>query len=489
MRKITKQSPVTLVELPPTQFGIYNGDAGYDVYTKFRTPPRALPYLHAVLLADGWQNVQQMSPVYHGNNGRLTPENERRIFGSEVLGVSAITRTSPQSIELIKRYKQNNPQGIVIAGGFDPTFRKEDWLNSGTDIVVIGEGERTFSELMKRLSKDSYQLEDIRGIAFKRENEIRTAERRALLTSDELGELPHPFYDSQLKSGVRIITAETTRGCPNRCDFCSVTEFYGGKFRTKPLAYILDQLNDVKNIGKDLFFTDDNLVGNPKRAVQLLEEIASHNLNTRLQSAQCTIRAAESQELIDALKKANIRGLYIGIESINDAALGGSLAKPYTAKQNRENIRRLREEGFWVHGMMIVGSDEDDSEVLSETSEWVNKNLDSLQLFPPTPLPGTPLWNKIQTEDRILTKDFSLYDCQNVVFRPKNFTPFELQTKIYEMYKSFYSPLNVAKRLPKCPMKLLSLGIFSYLYLFGGKNGVLYSPQSLKHLDFLKSVS
>jgi radical SAM superfamily enzyme YgiQ (UPF0313 family) len=486
--KITKQSKITLAELSPTQFGKYNGDPGHDVYTKYRPFPRALPTLQGELLAEGWQDVQSLSPVYHGKNGRLTEENENRAFSSDVLAGSSITRTSPQTMELLRRYKQAKPKGIAIAGGFDPTFRIEEWLNNGADIIVVGEADRTFPELMDRLTKDPSQLSDIKGIAFKKGDSVEFTGRRDLLTAEDLGNLPHPYYDEAVRKKALTASIETSRGCPNDCDFCSVSEFYGRRFRNKPTDYVLEELVRTRDIGRDVFFVDDNIAGNPKRAIELLEGMASMGLNKRWGSAQVTVKAAENPELLQALKKAKVRVLYVGVESINDASLK-SAGKPYNAEQNKRDVQILKEEGFWVHGMMILGMDGDTKESLRETSDWMNRTFESVQLFSLTPLPGTKTHRQLQEQGRILTTDFSLYDAQNVVVRPKNLTPYELQTEIYRMYEDFYSPMRILRRFPKSPKQRSTLSIFAYLYLLGGKNDMLYSPQARQHMEFLKSVS
>jgi radical SAM superfamily enzyme YgiQ (UPF0313 family) len=487
MKKITKDSKIALVELSPTEFGEYNGDSSHDVYTKFKLPPRALPTLQGILLEDGWKNVQQITPVYHGKDGKLTFENEKTIFESDVLAISSLTRTSPQSMKLVQEYKIFNHSGIVIAGGFDPTFRYKDWLETGADIVVIGEGDRTFPELLNRLTCDASELSDIAGIAFNKNKEIQKNALREILTPEELGKLAHPYYDRFMRNKIRAATVETSRGCPNACEFCSVTEFYGRKYRMKPLDYVIEELKNVLDIGRDVFFVDDNLAAGPRRTIELLNRMTELGLNKKWHSAQVTVKIAENQELLNAFKRANVRGLYIGIESIHDEALD-NLGKPYSAQQNKDNIKKLKEQGFWIHGMMVVGTDSDTLETLKETSEWAKTNLHSLQLFPATPLPGTILFNKMKSEGRILTYDYSLYDCQHVVFRPKNLSPFQLQQEIYNIYTDFYSPMNILKKLPSSPKKKLNLGLLAYLHLLGGKEGMLYSPQSLKHLEFLKGV-
>ena len=164
MKKITKQNRLTFVELPATQFGVLNGDMGFDVYSAFKLPSRAIPTLRGVLIAEGYTNTHELNPKYNGYNGRLTSQNMRDVFSSDVLLLSSITRTSKQSMALADLYKQSNLQGIVIAGGPDPSFREKDWLDH-VDIVVRGEGERTLKDLIARLTEDPSNLADISGIA------------------------------------------------------------------------------------------------------------------------------------------------------------------------------------------------------------------------------------------------------------------------------------------------------------------------------------
>jgi radical SAM superfamily enzyme YgiQ (UPF0313 family) len=192
--KITKDSQLTLIELPATQFGILNGELAFDEFSMFtsRLPSRALPTLEGALREQNWQNVQSIYPLHHGKKGKLTPANLDRIFSSDLLLISSITRTAPQSIELVRRYKQANPQGIVIAGGPDPTFRYEDWLSRGADVVVFGEGDRTLVELTERLLKDD-DLSDIKGIAFKNPGITKTQDKD-FLTPEEFSHISHPYY-------------------------------------------------------------------------------------------------------------------------------------------------------------------------------------------------------------------------------------------------------------------------------------------------------
>ncbi len=475
MKRLTKNSPIVLVELPPTQFGVLNGDIAIDEFSKFNLPARAIHSLAAVLEADNWKNIRLINPFYHGKNGKLTEENFDTIYNSDFLLLSSITRTAYPTMELGRRFKLKKPEGVSIAGGFDATFRPEHW-KPYADFVVRGEAEKILLKLMNQIIEDGGSLKE------------RVFGPEPLMSPEELSELPHPIYDKATKKGISVAAIETSRGCTNNCVFCSVAEFYKGKYRVKSDNWVIEELKRTRNIGIYNFFTDDNIAAYSNRTIRTLESVVENGLHKKPGVAQLTVKAAKSPALLTALKNAGIRTLCVGIESINDASLN-SLGKPYSADENMEAVKTFREYGFWVHGMMIIGADGETPKSARETLEWAKTNLDSVQFFPLIPLPGALLYKQMEEKGRILTSDYSLYDGHHVVIKPENFTPYELQTTVINMYKDFYSPISTWKRLKHSPDKKLTLELLVYTKLFGGISNVTKSPQTKKHLEFLKSVS
>jgi len=249
---------------------------------------------------------------------------------------------------------------------------------------------------------------------------------------------------------------------------------------------VLEELERTKDVGETLFFVDDNFYGNPKRAKQLLEEMIRKGLTRKPRGlVQITIKGASDNDFLDLLKRAKMEVTCIGIESIDDDALD-ELGKPYSAEQNIEGVRRLREKGFWVHGMMMPGSDKDTPETLRKMSKWAKKNLTTVQYFPPVPLPGTEFNERMRKESRILTEEPSLYDGHHAVVQPKNFTALELQRTIYKMYKEFYNPLNMLKKVQK-GMLLETLLLSAYVNLVGLRR-VFRDAQSLEYAKHLESL-
>ncbi len=487
---LKKSSSITLVELPATQFGRLDGEPSRDVYSLFGLPARGLHQIAGVLEQEGFTDVQVINPIYHGRNRRLTPENWERITHSDVLGGSAITRTSPQTLELGARYKVANPKGMFWLGGSDSKFRAKEYVEKGADIVFKGEAEETLREVVHVL-QDSGDLQRVRGIAFR--NGGGTVENldRDFMTPEQLARV-HPIYDAQTIKGVKAGVVETARGCPYDCNFCSVTQNYGSTYRVKPIDYSVEEFRRALQANKIVFATADNFAGKMDYTKQLLEAILQEGSIRKDASLQMQITAGATKDhrFLELARKVGFNTTHVGLEAISDASLK-AVGKAANSKMNQEAVRTLREFGFWVHGMFTPWTEEDNFESTRELLEWAKENVDSAQFFPVTPLPGTPLDKRVREEERILTNDFSLYDCQHVVYRRKTdkITPYQMQLQVYKMYEEFYSAKECTRRLARAPKgRKGAASVITAYALLGGFKQVLYDEQSLQHLEFLRSL-
>ncbi len=472
---------ITLVELPPTSFGKVNGEKIIDVYAGFRLPPRACPLLHAILLKQGYDDVKTIDPTYSLVSGKLTDEDLKRIYSSKYLFVSAITRTINQTKELAMQYKKENTSGTVIVGGTHATFLPEECLE-WADVVVRNEGDKTIVELINNLEKDN-SLEGIKGISYKKDGKIVHEEARESLTEEELSDLPLPFLEEHIKKGANVLTISTSRGCPFSCNFCTVTIVYGSKYRRKSNEAIICELQAIQQEPqKTVFFVDDNFAGKPVATKELLRQMIALGFNKKKYLAQLSVHAAFDPELLGLLKEAGVHTVFIGIESINNDTLK-ALNKKSTAEKNKQAIQLFRQAGIWVHAMMMIGGDGDTHETINQTVVWAKENCDSVQFFTPIPLPGTKFSEDMKKQERIISKDYYLYDAQHVLIKPKNFTPEELQKTIMEMYKTFYSfsLFSVGKSVH--PFHKIAIDS----YARGLIKSLLSNPQMKEHLNLLKT--
>src|SRR5260370_20300295 len=113
---------VTLIELPSTVDGTLDGKLAKDIYSLLHYPARGVPLLTAEMKSAGFRDTVAVNPEYNqGMRGHLSPDDWQRLLASDVVGISAITRTAPQSFELARRIKETNPRIQVILGGPHPT--------------------------------------------------------------------------------------------------------------------------------------------------------------------------------------------------------------------------------------------------------------------------------------------------------------------------------------------------------------------------------
>lgn len=491
---------ITLVELPPTEFGRLDGEFAKDVYTGMGLPPRAISLLHAILLKEGHRDVRSIYPGCRNENGVLTKNERERIGSSDYLLLSAITRTAPQTLELAQEYKKANPKGKVILGGPHATFLPEETIEKGADIVVRNEGDATLVELLDALEKN-HSPEGISGVSYRRNGDIIHEKDRSFLTEEELSRLPLPHYEDETRKKTWVSVMETSRGCPRKCEFCSVHVFCGSKYRRKTNDSIERELRYIEHDGNPhLFFRDDDFVGNRMANTKDLlnsKEMAGIRRKIGGFSAQLPVSSANDENFLQLLKKAKCFAVYLGIESINDKTLKSLGKKGSNAEMNKEAVRRFRENKIWVHGMMIVG-DEDTKESLEETIRWASDNLDSVQFFAPVPLPGTEFTRRMEKEGRILTRDYSLYDAQHVIIRPnpKNFTPYEMQMEIFDLNKRFYRSNYRLSSILRHPIQsymdaMKAVNPLHRIYINRHASriieGIMNSEQTKKHIEFLKS--
>lgn len=279
-------------------------------------------------------------------------------------------------------------------------------------------------------------------------------------------------------NGVYDVSAiQTSRGCPVGCEYCSVTKFNGPAIRRRRIADVVEEWNQTPR--RFAFVTDDNFFGvGAKHAVwakELLRAIIRHG-QPRLWFGQTTINMGDDAEGLALAYKAGCRGMLIGFETFNDAAL-----KQYQKGINRKNLERYQElvdgfhrAGIAVFGGFIVGADEDTPETVSDTALLaVQMGLDIIQVTNLTPLPGTRMYDRLRAEGRLLAQDYprdwERYTFTETVYQPKRMTAAELDEAIYELRYAAARQNWVWMRAFRSLMRTRSIS--TALFVFGMNRG------------------
>ena len=370
-------------------------------------------------------------------------EDKIKSFKPDAVGFScSFTPDVYRTIELAKRVKNEFGIRYVFVGGHHVSVYPYDFNVKEIDAIVIGEGEYTIRDLVSAFSLKT-PLSKVKGIIYNENgNQIKTEERPLLKNINDL-----PFFARHLTEefrrkyylGIRTSLAclETARGCPFKCDFCSVWNFYGGSYRSKSPERVVAELKEIKE--DYILVTDDNFFSDVKRAkkiAELLKKEKIYKLYT-IQARSDTI--VKHPELISQWKEMGLSNIFIGFESIDDDKLS-SINKSNSSLNNEKAYYIAKKQNVAVTASFIVSPDFTKMD-FNKLIGFVKRLKISVPVFSVlTPLPGTKLYNELK--DKLTVKNYSYYDLfhpvlETVLSRNDFFKEFS------NLYKTSYKSLNL----------------------------------------------
>lgn len=374
----------------------------------------------------------------------IQPPDMQEVLSADLVAISAITSTAPQSYRLADQVRAAG--GIAVLGGTHVSFLPEEGLEHA-DFVVRGEGEFAFQELVDAIQA-GHGFEQIKNLSRIVDGKVVNHPERPKIPNLDVNPIPDYKLIEGWKPG-GVISVATSRGCPFSCTFCSVPGMYGHAFRTHSVDRVLQELESHRG-NAYTFFADDIFTANKKRVKELLRGMIERNLIPDW-GAQVRTETVDDPELLELMQAANCFNVYVGFESINPRTLKLFQKKQDLAKIER-SIERFHAHKIRIHGMFVVGSDEDDVETIDATAEFALKNdIDSIQFMILTPIPGSPDWEQLydRGDKYVISKNWQFYDGHHVVHQPRRMSPYELQTGALNAMAKFYSWRGIAKKLLK----------------------------------------
>lgn len=345
---------------------------------------------------------------------------------ADVVGITAMTCCANRAYRIADRYRALGSK--VVLGGIHPSVLPEEAIQHA-DSVVIGEADDIWAVILEEYAAD-------------RLRPFYKAEAPVI-------DLPVPRTDLARQEKYAFPpVVQTTRGCPYRCDFCSVSFFNGTRLRHKPVEQVVEEISDQLRESEGPFkrtvlFADDNISGNPKYAASLFEALKPSRINW---ASHAAINIAKEERLLTLAADSGCKSLFIGFESLNQAALE-EINKPpiYQMKEYGDLVKRIHDHGIVVEALFIFGLDADDKDVFKRTTDFCHKNnIQAAQFSILSPFPGTPLYERLKAAGRILTFDWDVYDGIHVVFQPKQMSVEELRQGVAQAYQDFYSEVPEA---------------------------------------------
>lgn len=340
----------------------------------------------------------------------------------DLVAISAITGTAPRSYELARHFQK---RGIkVVIGGVHATLMPDEVMQHA-DCTVVGYAEETWPQLLRDFANGRMQKRYDQSPHLKLEN--LPIPRRDLL--------PSQHY-------ITMHTIEATRGCIHKCDFCVVPSAWGRPLQ-KPIGEVIADVRQMKP--RKLIFLDLNLISDTDYAKELFRALTP--LNVRW-GGLATTMIAWDDELLDLAAQSGCAGLLLGFESLSDGALAESRKNFNARVEYKTVIEKLHARKIAIQGCFVFGFDDDDTDVFEKTAQFaIDTHIDLPRYAIMTPFPGTPLHARLASEGRILTTDWSYYDGQHVVYRPKRMTADELLRGTERAWKMTYSYRGIFQRL------------------------------------------
>ena len=373
-----------------------------NVYSKISMPLLGPVYLGTIL-----KNRGHEVEIYNED----IQEPDYADLDADLVGISILTSTAKRGYDIAKKF----PKEKVIMGGVHASLLPQEALEFARQ-VVTGEAENVIIDVVEGRRKEAIVVGG---------------------PVEDLDSLPNP--DFSLIKGYRIypqiMPISTSRGCPFDCSFCSVTKMFGRKYRFRSAENIMIEMRSRN--AKSFFFCDDNFTANPKRTQELLNLM----LKDKFRSWVCQVRcdAAKDSGLMDLMSIAGCKVVCIGFESVNQKTLE-AYQKKQTLGDIVSAIRSFHKRHIKIHGMFVLGAENDNKNSIWETLRFALKEkIDTIQMMILTPFPGTKVYDDLEAEKRIFTRDWSLYDGQHVVFKPNLLSARDLQLNVVRAYAKFYS--------------------------------------------------
>jgi radical SAM superfamily enzyme YgiQ (UPF0313 family) len=349
----------------------------------------------------------------------------------DLVGITAFTSQASRAYHVAAHFRAQGVQ--VVMGGIHATMCLDEVL-ARVDSVVTGEAESIWPQV----------LDDARRGCLKRQYEGGHPDINHFV----------PARHDLLPGRYAFGAVQTTRGCPLNCNFCSVTTFNGAQYRQRPVADVVREFESIPE--KRVLVVDDNLIGtrpeHVARAKELFRALAAAKLHKQW-IAQATINFADDEELLDLAAEAGCRGVFIGFESPTPEGLR-ELGKKFNLTKGRDfaaSVRRIHRHKILVVGSFIIGLDIDEPGIGKRIAETASQyGLDTLNALFLTPLPGTQLWDQMDSEERIVLNeypaDWEYYTLTFPVARYRHLTRDDIVREMILCNRHFYSMAGILRR-------------------------------------------
>lgn len=418
-------------------------------------PALGLAYLAAVAEQEGHE--VQILDCARGLGWEPIAEAGRK-FGPQVVGINATTPTFGNATKAARLLRDIVPDAVLVLGGPHATAMPEQAAKAGAfDFLVLGEGEKTFIELLRHVSGSGpAEPENIEGLAFQRGNGVTVTPPRARI--QDLDSIPFParhllpplkVYSPTPASYRKLPLTHimTSRGCPFSCNFCDCSVF-GHRYRARSAENVIGEVEQVvtKHGAREVRFFDDTFTINRKRLQAICDGVKQYKIPWT-----CLTRVTEVDlDMLKMMRDAGCWQVLYGLESGDDNVLE-SLNKKTTVEQNRNAVLWARKAGLRVRCDFIVGTPSETPETLEKTLAFAKSlPIDFAHFNKFVPFPGTEFYRRLIADgyEFDFSGSSSTLDHDALLFVPPAIPERDYRAFLDRAYREFYlRPSFLARRI------------------------------------------
>ena len=352
---------------------------------------------------------------------------------ADLVGITAMTANVNRAYELARIYRERGIPAVI--GGIHASMMPLEAMDH-VHTVVTGEAESVWQEV----------IADVESRQLKRRYDGKLL---------PMAGAPLPRRDL-FHSSYTYANIQTTRGCPMKCDFCSVHTFNGSHYRERPVEEVLDELETIAN--DKVYFVDDNIIGYSKRSRERARELFRGMIRRGIRKdwyCQASLNVADDEEVLQLMADSGCRMILIGIESEKVHQLEEAnkvLNLRMGIESYNEVFDRIHKYGISVLGALIYGLDSDTRQDLFDRTRFaIESRMDAMQATIVTPLPGTELFKRLEREGRLVftnfPEDWEHYHFMEVVHRPGQMSQQTLMDAMLENWDILYDHKVIQKKM------------------------------------------
>ena len=341
---------------------------------------------------------------------------------ADLVAISGQIMQFQRCVDLARELRKRGK--LVVLGGYLPSMLPER-VEHEFDAIVLGEGDELWPQLLRDVERK--QLKKV---------------YRATQPVD-LTKLPVPRYDLLSRWRLTAYPVQATRGCPYKCQYCSIAAVWKGAYRKRPVEHVLRDLEATGS--RNINFCDDNLCEDIKYSAQLFDAMKGSRYRW---GTQTTLNVARHPDLLKKAYDSGCRLMALGVETLSERNLQSVDKTFHAIDRYADGMRRIMDAGISPHALIIFGLPDDEHDTFKRTVDYLEKlQVPIAQFFILTPYPGSPTGDQLWASGKVFDEDLSHLREPYVVYQPERLTPAELRDGWWSALEDFYSLGSIARRV------------------------------------------